>query len=330
MKPYETLTAMGKKKRLRKVAELALEHYDLELKKLEYLIEETNVFFKVYDTNNQIYALKIFQEESSTMEDNLVELFFIETIQKGTDIVIPEVVYTKIGEGIVTIDSKYTPIVKRVALYGWIEGMDLDGSETYEWFYRLGILTAKLHQATDKLHIPKELSPKSWNEVFYYNGEVGVYKEERYQNILSDEYHRVMDFIIPYLNEKLPRYYKQSEPQLIHADLNPWNIKIYEDELRLLDFEEAMLGYPIHDFAIMLFYYRYNPNFNYDDVKKIYFEGYTSIRFLPVFDDYDLELLMTARRVNFLNYVLQVQENPSVYIERNIPRVKEFIENYVK
>ncbi|WBW95614.1 phosphotransferase enzyme family protein [Oceanirhabdus sp. W0125-5] len=223
-------------------------------------------------------------------------------------------VYSNTGDGIITIESKYTSTIKRVALYKWIEGKDFHGCETAEWFYKLGILTAKLHEGTNKLNIPKNLSPKSWKEVFYYNGEVGVYKEEKYQKFLNEEYHKVMDFIIPYLNERLPQYYQTGESQLIHADLNPWNIKIYKNELRLLDFEEAMLGYPIHDFAIMLFYYRYDQNFNCNDVKRDYFEGYNSIRALPEFDEYDLELLMTARRVNFLNYVLQIHENPSIII----------------
>lgn len=328
MKPYESLTPTGIKRRLRKVAELAVEQYALKIESISFLDEATNVFFKLTDTNGEKYALKLFQEESSTIDDNLAEVFFIDTVKTNSDIEIPEVVPAEDGREVIVIESPYTPTAKRVAVYKWLEGDDLDGKESAERFFKLGAMTAKLHQATADTTIPGDLSPKRWDKVFYYNGEVPVYKEERYQKYLSEKYHQLMDGIIPYLNEKLVSYYDSAKPQLIHADLNPWNVKVHEEELRLLDFEEAMLGMPVHDFAIMLFYYRHDENFVYEDVKKAFFDGYTSLKPLPQFSEFDLELLMTARRVNFLNYILQVSEDPKTYIEKNLPRVEAFLEDY--
>jgi Ser/Thr protein kinase RdoA (MazF antagonist) len=171
---------------------------------------------------------------------------------------------------------------------------------------------------------------KVWDKVFYYKGEEAVYKKEEYQKFLSKEYHEEMDKIIPFLNKELSSYYEKytDHIQFIHADLNPWNVKLYGSELRLLDFEEAMLGLPIHDFAIMLYYYDYDEAFDFELVKKLYFQGYERVRNLPVFTDYDLDLLMTSRRVNFLNYILQISEDPKSFIETSIPRVKDFISKY--
>ena len=328
MKPYDSLTPAGIKRRLRKVAELALEEYALAIESIDYLIEETNVFFKLMDTDGNKYALKVFQEESSTIEDNLAEVFFIDTVKKNSDIEIPEVVPASDGRGVVVIKSPYTPTAKRVAVYKWLEGEDLDGKESTDRFFELGAMTAKLHLATAQVSIPENLSPKRRDKVFYYNDEVAVYKEESYQEHLSKQYHKLMDSIIPYLNEKLLSYYDNANPQLIHADLNPWNVKVHGDELRLLDFEEAMLGIPVHDFAIMLFYYRHDDNFVYEDVKKAFFDGYASLQPLPEFSEFDLELLMTARRVNFLNYILQISPDPKTYIEKNLPRVEAFLEEF--
>ena len=41
-----------------------------------------------------------------------------------------------------------------------------------------------------------------------------------------------MDFIIPVIDKKLSELYKNDTPQLIHADLNPWNILIENEELK--------------------------------------------------------------------------------------------------
>jgi len=46
MKAYHELTEMGKKRRLRKVAELGLLQYALEWKNLRFYTEETNSFFR--------------------------------------------------------------------------------------------------------------------------------------------------------------------------------------------------------------------------------------------------------------------------------------------
>lgn len=246
-----------------------------------------------------------------------------------TDVIIPDVIYSKDNEGIIIVDSKYTDVAKRVALYQWIEGNDFDQNETLERFFLVGQVVAKLHCATKSVEIPENLSPKRWDKVFYYRGEEAVYEDEKYQHIINSQYHDIMDHIIPYLSERLSGYYESGNPQLIHADINPWNIKIYKDEIRLFDFEEAMYGFPIHDFAIILYYYRYNTNFDYTKVKKFLFDGYSTICQLPQFSEYDLELLMTARRINFLNYVLTIEKNPEEYVRRNIQRVKDFMSCYM-
>lgn len=328
MKTYKDLTPIGKKRRLKKLASYALSFYDIKVDKLDFLAEETNIFYKVVTEDGTKYALKIFQEESSTIEDNLAEVFFINTVRDNSDITVPSVIPSKENKYVLTLETEYFDIPKRVAIYTWVEGKDFDGMENDKRFYRLGQITAELHNATKDTIFPKGISPKKWDKVFYYRGEEPVYKEQQYQNFLDDNYHRVMDFIIPYLDKKLSEYYIGAKPQLIHADLNPWNVKMYKGEMRIIDFEEAMYGMPVHDFAIMLFYYRYDKNFDYENIKKHFFAGYASIRQLPEFTEFDLELLMTARRVNFLNYVLEIDDDPKEYCEKRIKRVEEFMERY--
>jgi Ser/Thr protein kinase RdoA (MazF antagonist) len=160
-------------------------------------------------------------------------------------------------------------------------------------------VTAKLHKATEGIVIPSNIHSKKWDKVFYYRDEVPVYREDKYQQFVDQEYHEVMDYIIPYLDKKLQNYYITASAQLIHADLNPYNVWTYKDEIRVIDFEEAMYGLPVHDFAISLFYYKYDDKFDYPKVYDLLFEGYKKERKLPEFSERDIELFITARRVNF-------------------------------
>ena len=96
----------------------------------------------------------------------------------------------------------------------------------------------------------------------------------------------------------------------------------------VFDFEDNMYGTPLHDLAIILFGYWLDPDFEFEQVKDSVLKGYSNIRPLPKFSNFDLELLMTSRRVNFLNYILLVSDSPEKFIERNLKRVMNFMDTY--
>ena len=329
MKKYDDLTRLGKLRRMHKAAVQLVEKYDIEVKDIKYLAEETNVFFKVTAADGRKYALKICQEESSKLEDNLAEVFLIGVVSEYSDITVPKVVTAKNGDTVTQVFCEGFDEAKRAILYDWIDGREIDGREEDSYFMKLGKVMAKLHKATRYAVIPDGINPKKWDKVFYYRGEVPVYKQEKYQKFLSPQYHEAMDFMIPYLNEKLAAFYDESCPQLLHADLNPYNVWTYKNEIRVIDFEEAMLGLPVHDLAISLFYYRYDKNFVYNKVKDLMLEGYSSVGDISGINDKDIEMLMMARRVNFLNYVLLVEDDPAEYTQINTERMLEYIKKYV-
>jgi len=309
---------------LKKVAEKALAEYDIKVNELEFLAEETNVHFKIRTSDDEKFALKIFQEESSDINDNRAEVFFLSHLK---DIETPYVLMNKAGEGVTIVRSELTEKPKRVTVYSWMEGEDIDGKETPEVFQELGRLTATLHSKTAAIKIPEDINPKRWDKVFYYPDEEAVYHEELYQDLLAEDTVEIMDTIIPILNERLSDLYNGQEPQLIHADLNPWNVKIHKDGLRVLDFEEAMYGFPVHDLAITFFYYRNDKNFNFDEVKAAVIKGYNEIYPEMTFDDDVLEMLMIARRVNFLNYCLYIDDADKEYVTRCTEIIKEYLAN---
>jgi len=72
------------------------------------------------------------------------------------------------------VNSRFFPEPKRVAVYTWIEGEDLDGNETPELFYKVGKIMAKLHLQTERIEIPDFITPKRRDKVFYYEGEKAV------------------------------------------------------------------------------------------------------------------------------------------------------------
>jgi Ser/Thr protein kinase RdoA (MazF antagonist) len=314
--------------KFKSVAKKAIKLYDVDCVEMVYLTEETNIFYHV-KTSDKEYVLKIFQEESSNFDDNLAEHYFIDLIHSKTDIITPMVVKNKAGDTLSKIPFKNARGYKRTALYEYVEGSSIAGSENKKYFESIGEEMAKMHLVTENLIFPDYVNPKKWESIFYCENEVPVYHEKRFKKYISEEMIEVLDELIPYINQKLKDFYEVGEPQLIHADMNPWNIKQSNDGYIIYDFEEAKLGYPIHDISIFMYYYKFNENLKYHDIKLSFLKGYKSIKPLPKnLSEKSIELIMMARRINFFNYVLTINPNPKEYLEMSFPKIKEYYLSY--
>jgi Ser/Thr protein kinase RdoA (MazF antagonist) len=309
----------------KQIAIEALKQYDVKYDTLDFLTEETNVFFDV--KGKEHYVIKICQEESSILEDNLIEAFYLDQVSSKTDIVVPNIIRSKKDEVAVFVNSDLFKIEKRAILYEFVDGIDFDENETDELFYELGRVTAKMHNATENVVLPKELTPRKWDDVFYFKGEVAVYHEEKYKEYFSEEDVLLLDNVIKFLNKHL-KGYSNEQNFLIHGDLNPWNARLHNGTIRVLDFEDCIMGTAVQDIAIMLFYYRYDPNNDFHKIKKLYIDGYKSIREVREITDYELNLLMVARTVNFVNYVLVIEDFTQKYIDRCLKRIRDFIKEF--
>lgn len=326
MKKYDELTAHGKKLRLRKIIEIGLQSYELDIKSFRFFEEATNMLYKLVDVNGTNYMLKVFDDVNSTLEDNWVEVFMIDACRDLASVPVPNVLAAKNGDEIISITSKYSEEAKRMIIYQWVDGHEFDEHETDEGFIALGNSMAVLHEATEKLSVPEHIKPKVFNKVYYFKDEKAVYKEDQYQKFLSPEYHEMMDKLVPFVDQELSKLYNKPGVQLIHGDINPWNILVDQGNIQIIDFEDTSLGYPIQDLGITLFYYRFDDNFDYEKVKKLLFEGYKQVRPLPDFTDFELEVIMMARRLNFMNYILLVSDDPKNYIETNVKRIYKVLD----
>jgi len=123
-------------------------------------------------------------------------------------------------------------------------------------------------------------------------------------------------------------FYDKGTPQLIHGDLNPWNIKIRDDSFVIYDFEEVVLAYPIHDIASFMYYYQFREDISFFEIKNTFMSGYRSVSNIPQIDDKDFELIMMAKRINLFNYVLAHRKNPIEFIELSFEKIKEYYISY--
>lgn len=308
------------------VVDEALRQYNISFTKADFFADYTNVLYKVYDADGAVYGLKICRDLSTTIEDNLCEAFFLSLFSKEEDFLVPQVIKNKYGLGVSFVSSAYFEQPRRTILYKWVEGKVFEKNRTATLFFELGKIIGKMHKATDGITMPKDLKAKIWNRMFYFRDEEVVYKEERYRDKFGSKGIEIYENAISFVNEHLSKMINKYPLRLLHGDINPWNVLVCEDKLGIIDFEDCILGYPAQDIAILLYYYRYHEE--YEVFKESLLKGYNSEIPSAKFDEFELELLIMARRLNFINLILLIEDNPSEYINTSLKRAEEFMKEH--
>lgn len=328
MKPYHELTERGKLRRMRKLALVALEAYDLRIKWLKFLTIATNTMFHLQTEDDKHYVLRIYSDEETTLAENQAEMFWLDALKRDTDVKVSEPVARRDGEYITSARAPGVPRERRCVLFKWVPGKTLEEVLCPENYYKLGQTLAKLHTHAETLNpLPPYIRPKKWDKVFYYPDEPVVYNTAAYRHIFSPERIELIDAVIARANVVFDKLYADVDNQiLIHGDLHYWNVHVHRGELTVIDFEDVMRGYPVQDVAITLSYGADREE--YPDLRVAFERGYTSLRAWPAENETQIQTLMAARSVMFINYVARISESPQDYIEARCERLKQFLKTF--
>jgi len=307
MKPYDQLTFRGQILRLRQLCIKALEGYPIKVARVRYLTTESTTMFRVDAHDGQKYVIRLYSELDSSLAENQTEMFWLSALARDTDLHVTQPVARTDGEYLTFVNVAGVPGKRRCALYKWVPGVQLAKRVSPQAYRQLGVIMAKLHNQAESLTLPEHIRPKRWDKVFYYPDEQVVYNTPEYSHLFTPEQIDIMDRAIVYVNPFLANLYREmGRPFIIHADLHFWNVHINRGQLYVIDFEDLVLGYPVQDIAICLYYLR-----NYEDytvLANAFQNGYATERTWPPFSQSNLQTLWMGRMVNFANYAAQVDE----------------------
>ena len=328
MKPYHELTSRGQLRRLRRLVLEVLTSYDLVVKQVSFLTIETNTMFRVDTEDGDKYVLRIYSDEETTLRENQAEMFWLDAIIRDTDIKVCEPVRRNDGSYITVASVDGVPGERRCVLFRWVPGRALADNLSPRAYYQLGQTLAKLHDHAQQLNLlPESIHPKQWDKVFYYPDEPIVYNTAHYHHYFPPESIALLDDVIYRANVLFKQLYAdRASKMLIHGDLHFWNVHLYRGELYVIDFEDVMLGYPLQDVAVTLSYGRDRPD--YDELRAAFCEGYSSLRVWPGESDSEIETLIAARTVMFINYVARIDPTPQQYIEQRCERLQNYLRDF--
>ncbi len=288
MIPYAELTRLGQLRRIRQLAEFALESYGLRGARLAFLRYWANITYRVdvpgwaphtggpYVPNR--YLLRVLYTNHRDAVQG--EMTWLAALSREGGLPVPEPVPTLEGGLVTRIVTPGVPEGRLVSLMRWVDGRRRITGFRPVHFCAWGRMVARLHAFAAGWQPPEGF----WRFVWDWEGLLGgrgfAYSieelvesmpeplQEPFQ-IVSQEARAVMEGL-----GKGPDAYG-----LIHADMCPDNVLFKNGEVLPVDFEDCGFGYWLWDIGVALCQQPWTEAWYAK--RDAFLEGYAQIRSLP-------------------------------------------------
>jgi Ser/Thr protein kinase RdoA (MazF antagonist) len=293
--------------------------FDLGECELESINHEYNSTFKVTASKGERFALRINVNSKRTLANLKAEIFWVEQLAGEPSIKVPSPVKNARGE---YISSAWHPMLERdlfAVLFTWLEGEELGDEPTEEMMRATGRAMAHMHAASRETELPQGAELPTVDDMFWAYGDAITPSE-----LVTEGEKEVLARAIETIEKTTAAMYARTKPQLIHADIHPWNVMWHDGDVSVFDFDDCVIGLPAQDIAVTLYY---NDTAEQD---AAFLAGYQQVAALPDYSEDEMKILRLQRRILLLSYILET-ENPEhramvpKYLEETLRRVHELL-----
>lgn len=260
---FSSLSKRAQVNHLRGIARQMLAEYPFEIARISLVTHLFNTTFKVIDTDGRKFAIRINTNSKREAEETNAEVAWVDALARETDLWLPVPQKTKNGELTAEADSDLMGRRLRGIVYSWLPGPNVGPNLTPRIAFAMGEATAKMHRHAETFQMPKgcRLHPLK-DPLFGYPSVLRKYAP----SVDHDLYDQVMEISVPII-ERL-----KAGPQIpIHYDVHFWNVKWTKGRLSVFDFDDTIMGVPVFDAYVTLFYLRNRDN--WPELQAAYLEG---------------------------------------------------------
>ncbi len=308
MKPFAELTRQGQVRRLRPMAHKALEHYDIDVKRVSLLSPEVNTTFRVDTSDGKRYALRINLPGDRTLRQIRSELWWLEALRRDTDLTLSDPLRTREGELIVAVESPGVPEARHCNLFHWIDGRHIHRKPYPAALYKLGAIMAKLHHHSETFVPPEGFMDDRLDKVWKF-GTLDDVRSDEVRELFTPERRALLNEATEKMQAAIDKLYADPAGlRFLHADMHLWNVKLHRGQISVFDFGDCLWGYPVQDVGISLFYLQGYPN--YAELRKALIDGYVSVRPSPEQYAGEIDAFVSARQVDLISWVI-AQNDPN-------------------
>ncbi len=350
MNVFSTLTRRGQITRLRRLATSILPEYDLVDPKLAYLGHGFNTTFCIhaeagvsvvqsagYDPNR--YLLRVHrpgwhgtQQGTRTLVQS--EMFWLSALRHHTNLVVPEPLATKGGAYTAVGRDEGVPEARVCSALRWVNGRFHAQSPKPIDLYRVGVLTAQLHNHAVAWTLPAGFARHRWDWDALFGDTISFtdLSASEVWEIVPAPYRPVLEEAAIALQLVLDVLGKDSEVWgLIHADLHLDNVIFATGEARPIDFDDCGFGYWLYDIAVVLWELRLQDHWS--AFRQAFLDGYAQHRPVPHDQLPYLDTFIAAREAMIgLATAAMTREVPEYheYLDEDMCSVAETIQAIVR
>lgn len=314
MKAFFNLSQRGQIIRLRKLANAALQRYDIGEASLRFLSNTDNTVFRVdpvieesqrmeSPTASRRFILRIVRPEKYLSEEMIeAELLWLSVLRTQANLIVPKPVLATDGTSVQEVSVAGVPQPRHCVLFRWIHGHfrnhDLLTCKELE---RVGMFIGRVHRHAETFRLPDKFDrPRLDEEILL--GESSVLRPGVGDRFFLHRDLSVFDTAIRELCSQMEQIGKSSEVfGMIHGDCQPANFLFHGQNVHFIDFSDCGLGYYLYDCVPTLSYLRHRPDFQAQ--WNAFFNGYQRVRSLPVDYKSQFEMLTALRTIFLVNWV---------------------------
>jgi Ser/Thr protein kinase RdoA (MazF antagonist) len=309
MKPYHELTHLGRVRRMRRLAEVALAAFGIAGARFKLLRQAGNTLFRVYTpvSGDEVagelfeagqYLLRVHEPGYQEPDAIALELAWLSAMRREADLPVPEPVPTPDGQLLLPVSLPGIPQTRNCSLLRWVKGYSVHRRCQPYHLRAQGRLLAQLHNFAAQWKPPAGHTKRQfdWDGLFQNDVGSGMPNAEVW-TLLSPVHREAFGFVAQRIREVMDAWGKGPDVYgLIHGDLGiDANLLFWRREPRAIDFDDSGFGYWIFDLAVGL-------DFCWDDAafprhREALLNSYTELRSLPEEQVEQLELFLAALQV---------------------------------
>lgn len=326
MRAYHELTSAGQLRRKRRMAQAALQHYNLHDARLDFVRDVDNTLYRVAAADGARYLLRMHAVERHSLAAIHSELDWLAALREA-GLIVPEPMPTRDSAYAVDVDVPEVPQPRRCVLLRWLPGQVRTEQPRPAEIARVGAFMARLHQHAEQYR-PPDFARQAWDWPRLFGDQSALWRcgplllsadDLDLCRLVSQRIAAAMDAV----GQSHATY------GLIHSDLNLSNIVFRGQEVGAIDFEECGMGYYLFDLAVTLYEMNDYPA-REEALRAALLEGYLRQRNLP---EQHLALLPTfeaMRRLDLMSWLLNmddVLQNPRIprFLGAQLEHLRAFV-----
>ena len=300
---FDSLSKADRIRHLGEVAARAVHYWDVSPgAHLTLLNISENATYRVDDPGAaEPLILRVHRTGYHTRDAVRTELAWMKALKEEAGVETPQAIPSRDGELIRSVATPELGEERFVVMFAFIKGREPDADDLTEPFQRLGAIAARMHRHARGWQRPPYFERLVWDfeRSVGRNGNWGDWRDGL---ALDAERIAVLEEMSALVEERLTRFGQGPDRfGLIHADLRLANLLVTDGDTRVIDFDDAGLGWFLYDVATAVSFMEDRPDL--DRLLRAWVRGYRTESPLSAEEEAEIPTFLMLRRLAIIAWI---------------------------